>query len=296
MNDQRSFSYFWKKYRVGFFFMAPAFLLILVFAIYPLFYTVFLSFNKYNMGSGVPRSFIGIANYRELLKDMEFTRSLLVTLISTFWGVGFTLIFGVILALLLNKEGLIPGVLRAVSLMPMLIASAALSVAWTLMYNYSFGLLNAILGIFGLPGINFLGEVSNALPSLIVLDIWQFTPFVMILVLAGLKGIPMELYEAAAIDGASRTQSFFHITLPSLRNILITTTIMRIIDTFKTFEKPYMMTNGGPALSTQTINLMVYSKAFNRYELGYGAAGALLITIMIGILSVLFMRFVNTEK
>jgi multiple sugar transport system permease protein len=216
--------------------------------------------------------------------------------IYTFWGVGFTLIFGVILALLLNKEGLVPGILRAVSLMPMLIASAALSVAWTLMYNYSFGLLNAVLTAFHLPRLNFLGEIRYALPSLIVLDIWQFTPFVMILVLAGLKNIPVELYEAASIDGANKMQGFFRITLPSLRNILITTMIMRVIDTFKTFEKPYMMTNGGPALSTQTINLMVYSKAFNRYELGYGAAGALLITIMIAVLSILFMRFSGSQK
>lgn len=289
--NKKSAGYRWYKYRIGIIFMAPAVILILVFAIYPLLYTIFLSFNKFNLGSGIPRRFIGLANYFDLMKDMEFIRSIVVTVIYTFWGVGFTLIFGVLLALLLNKEGLVPGILRAVSLMPMLIASAALSVAWTLMYNYSFGLLNAVLSAFNLPRVNFLGEVRNALPSLIVLDIWQFTPFVMILVLAGLKGIPSELYEAASIDGANKVQSFLRITLPSLRNILITTMIMRVIDTFKTFEKPYMMTNGGPALSTQTINLMVYSKAFNRYELGYGAAGALLITIMIAILSIFFMRF-----
>jgi multiple sugar transport system permease protein len=242
------------------------------------------------MGSGAPRRFIGIENYITLLQDTQFLNSIVVTLVYTFWGVAFTMIFGVLLALILNKEGLIPGVLRAVSLMPMLICGAALSVAWVLMYNYSFGVLNAALTGLGLSKVNFLGEIKNALPSLIVLDVWQFTPYVMILVLAGLKGIPMDLYEAAAIDGANKTQCFLSITLPSLRNVLITTLIMRVIDTFKTFEKPFMMTNGGPALSTDTINLHVYNSAFIRYEMGYGAAGALVITVLIALLSILFMK------
>jgi multiple sugar transport system permease protein len=177
----------------------------------------------------------------------------------------------------------------------MLICSAALSVAWVLLYNYSFGVLNAVFAAFGMAPVNFLGEIKNALPALIVLDIWQFTPYVMILVSAGLKGIPTDLYEAAAIDGSNKIQSFFAITLPSLRGVLITTLIMRIIDTFKTFEKPLMMTNGGPALSTNTINLHVYNTAFLRNDMGYGSAGALLITIMIGILSILFVK-VTTGK
>ncbi|MDR0561902.1 MAG: sugar ABC transporter permease [Spirochaetaceae bacterium] len=288
--ERKQSKYLWNKYRIGLVFTAPAFLMVLCFAVYPTLYTIYLSFFKYNMASGTPRRFLGLANYINLIKDTQFIHAIAVTLAYTFWGVAFTMIFGVLLALLLNKDGIVPGILRSVSLLPMLICSAALSVAWALMYNYSFGVLNAILDGIGLQKINFLGEVKNALPSLIVLDIWQFTPFVMILVLAGLKGIAKELYEAAEIDGANKAQSFFSITLPSIKGVLITTLIMRIIDTFKTFEKPFMMTNGGPALSTDTINLHVYNTAFISYELGYGSAGALLITILIALLSVLFMR------
>jgi len=264
--------------------------MILVFAIYPMLDTVILSFYKYNLSMGAPRKFIGFENYLELFKDSDFINSIVVTVVYTFWGVSFTMVFGMILALLLNKEGIIPNILRAVSLMPMLICGAALSVAWTLMYNYSFGLLNAILAAFNLPRVNFLGEVRNALPSLITLDIWQFTPFVMILVLAGLKGIPMELYEAASIDGANKVQSFFRITLPSLRGVLFTIVVMRIIDTFKTFEKPYIMTNGGPAMTTNTINLQVFNTAFSLWNMGYGSAGALIITVLIAIMSILLMK------
>ncbi|MDR1903975.1 MAG: sugar ABC transporter permease [Treponema sp.] len=284
----------WKKHRIGLFFITPAGLMVLVFAVYPMLYTVYLSFFKHNMASGTARRFIGAANYINLLRDSQFLNSIFVTLVYTFWGVLFTMIFGVLLALLLNKDGFVPGILRSVSLMPMLICSAALSVAWVLMYNYSFGVLNAVLTAVGLPKMNFLGEIKTALPSLIILDVWQFTPYVMILVLAGLKGIPTELYEAAAIDGANKVQSFFRITLPSLRSVLITTLIMRVIDTFKTFEKPFMMTNGGPALSTDTINLHVYNTAFISYEMGYGSAGALIITLLIALLSIVFMKFAGS--
>jgi multiple sugar transport system permease protein len=286
----------WYNYKVGIMFMAPAFLMIAVFAFYPLFYTIYLSSFKYSLITAMPKRFIGISNYLSLLKDAQFLNSIKVTTIYTFWGVVSTMVFGVALALLLNKEGIVPGILRAVALMPMLICGAALSVAWVMMYNHSFGVLNALLEAFGFERVNFLGEIKNALPSLIVLDVWQFTPFVMILVLAGLKNIPTELYEAAEIDGANKVQSFIKITLPSLSPVLFTTMIMRVIDTFKTFEKPYMMTNGGPAMSTETINLNVYNKAFIGYELGYGSAGALIITILIALLSIIFMKVSGTGK
>jgi multiple sugar transport system permease protein len=286
----------WYNYRIGLMFMAPAIFMVAVFALYPLFYTIYLSSFKYSLVTGMPKRFIGLSNYISLIKDAQFLNSIKVTVIYTFWGVISTMVFGVAIALLLDKEGLVPGILRAVALMPMLICGAALSVAWVMMYNHSFGVLNAVLEMLGLQRVNFLGEIRNALPSLIVLDIWQFTPFVMILVLAGLKNIPRELYEAADIDGANKVQCFMRITLPSLKSVLFTTLIMRIIDTFKTFEKPYMMTNGGPAMSTETINLNVYNKAFLSYEIGYGSAGALIITILIAILSIIFMKVSGAEK
>ena len=280
----------WYRYKIGALFLAPAVIMVLVFAIYPMLDTLILSFYKYNLAMGVPRRFTGLENYFNLIKDPDFINSIKVTVIYTFWGVGFTMILGMVLALLLNKEGLVPRMLRAVALMPMLICGAALSVAWTLMYNYSFGLLNAILSAFNLPRVNFLGEIRNAMPSLIALDVWQFTPFVMILILAGLKGIPTELYEAASIDGANKAQSFFRITIPSLKGVLFTILVMRIIDTFKTFEKPYIMTNGGPAMTTNTVNLQVFNTAFSLWNMGYGSAGAIIITMLIAVLSILLMK------
>lgn len=290
MRKNGKWNHFWRKYKTGLFFITPAFLMVLIFAIYPLIQTVILSFYKYNLVSAMPRKPIGFANYAKLLSDSQFLLSIRVTLVYTFWGVLLTMILGMALAMLLNREGILAGILRSVSLMPMLICGAALAVAWALMYNFSFGALNAILAVFGVAPVNFLGTVEAALPSLIALDVWQFTPYVMILVLAGLKGISAELYEAASIDGASKTQSFLHITLPSLKGVLTTTLIMRVIDTFKTFEKPYIMTNGGPALTTETINLHVFKTAFVSWELGYGSAGALVITILIAALSVVFMK------
>jgi multiple sugar transport system permease protein len=216
--------------------------------------------------------------------------SLKVTAIYTIWGVLATMVLGVLLALLLNSKGKLVGFLRAVSLVPMLICSMALSVAWALVYNTNFGALNAILQALGLPTQNFLGTVKTALPSLIAIDVWQFTPYVMILTLAGLKGISPELYEAARIDGANQMQCFWKITIPSLRGVLVTTLVMRVIDTFKTFEKPLVLTNGGPAMSTDTINLHVFNTAFSSWDMGYGSAGSIVITLIIALFSAAFIR------
>ncbi|MDR1640524.1 MAG: sugar ABC transporter permease [Clostridiales bacterium] len=271
-------------------FMLPAIAAVAFFAIYPLAYTGALSLQKFNLTSGAPAKFIGLGNYVRLFSDSQFMNSLKVTAIYTIWGVLATMVLGVLLALLLNSKGKLVGFLRAVSLVPMLICSMALSVAWALVYNTNFGALNAILQALGLPTQNFLGTVKTALPSLIAIDVWQFTPYVMILTLAGLKGISPELYEAARIDGANQMQCFWKITIPSLRGVLVTTLVMRVIDTFKTFEKPLVLTNGGPAMSTDTINLHVFNTAFSSWDMGYGSAGSIVITLIIALFSAAFIR------
>jgi multiple sugar transport system permease protein len=278
-----------KSLRVGTLFVLPAMVLVGVFSIYPLAQTLYLSFFKYNMMKPAGRRFVGFGNYLKLFGNPEFLLTLRVTLYYTLWGVSATMVFGVALALLLNRGGRIVALLRSVSLMPMLICGVALAVAWQLVYNSSFGALNALLGLFGIAPVNFLGDVKVALYALIAIDVWQFTPFVMILTTAGLQGISPELYEAAAMDGANYWRRFWHITLPSLQNVLLMTMVLRIIDTFKTFEKPFILTRGGPAMTTTTINLFIYDQAFSRNEMGYGAASAFVISAIIGVLSIAFV-------
>ena len=285
-----------KERRIFWAFLAPAGIFIGIFSIYPLISTFILSFYKYNAASGIPRKFNGFGNYIREFTHPQFLNSLKITIVYTAVGVLFTMLFGFILALLLNKNGIIFKVLRGVALMPYLISSVALTVAWQIMYNSNFGLFNMVLNSMGFSSVNWLGDPKIALYSIVVTDIWQFTPFVMILVLAGMQGISPEYYEAAPVDGASKSQILFYITIPLMRKILITILIMRIIDTFKTFEKPKILTNGGPGQATELISLHVYKTSFAQWEFGYGATGAVIIAAIIALLTIFIIKLSNMNE
>ena len=277
-------------------FMAPAILFIGIFSIYPLLNTIYMSFTKYNIASGRPMTFNGLANYQRLFSQPQFFHSMGVTLKYTAVGVVSTMLLGFIMALLLNSDGIITKVLRGIALMPMLICSVALTVAWQLMYNPNFGLFNIVLQMLNLPIKNWLGDPNLALYALALTDVWQFTPFVMILTLAGFQSINPDYYEAASIDGASRTQMLFRITLPLMQNVLTIILVMRIIDAFKTFEKPRIMTDGGPMKLTETINLHVYRTAFLEWEFGYGATGAFVVALVMVILTFFIFKLTRAGK
>jgi multiple sugar transport system permease protein len=164
------------------------------------------------------------------------------------------------------------------------------------MYNPNFGLFNMVLQSLNLPIQNWLGNRSIALGALALTDVWQYTPFVMILTLADLQGINPEYYEAAAVDGANRIQRLLMITLPLLKNVLITIMVMRIIDTFKTFEKPRILTDGGPLKSTEVINLFVYRTSFISWDFGYGAAGAAIMVLFIAMLTFAIVKLTSMNE
>jgi multiple sugar transport system permease protein len=277
--------------RAWFLFVTPAFIVILTLSLYPLLYTFFLSVHRYNIASGMPKRFNGLANFISIIGNERFLNSIKITFIYVIIGVASTMILGVALALLLNDSGMIMRVLRGVALLPMLICGVALVLAWQLLYNSDFGLFNMILEAAGLPARNWLGDPKITLYAMALTDIWQCTPFVMILTLAGIQSISEEYYEAAAIDGANRVQVLFHITLPLLKNVLLTVLIIRMIDCFKTFEKPRLLTNnGGPAGTTELISLYVYKQSFESWEYGIGAMGAVVIAALIAILTVFIIK------
>ncbi len=276
-------------------FMAPTLFFVGAFSLYPLLNTIYLSFFKYNIASGTPKRFNGLANYIRLFSQPQFFESLLVTFKYVVVGVVSTMLLGFIMALLLNGNGFIIKILRGVALMPMLICSVALTVAWQLMYNPNFGLFNIIMQMLGLPIQNWLGNPDIALYSLALTDTWQFTPFVMILTLAGFQSISPDYYEAAAIDGANRRQMLFRITLPLMKKVLLIILVMRVIDAFKTFEKPRIMTDGGPMRLTETINLHVYRTAFLQWEFGYGATGAFVVAIVMACLTLFIIKITRID-
>ena len=277
-------------------FMAPTIFFIGVFLLYPLANTFYLSFFRYNLASGNPMVFNGIDNYIRAFTHPLFLNSLRITMIYTVIGVGLTMVIGFALALLLNSDGIIFKLLRGVSLMPFLISSVALTVAWQVLYNPNFGLFNMILNSLGIASVNWLGDPNIALYAIALTDVWQFTPFVMILVLAGMQGISTEYYEAAAVDGASKWQMLWNITVPLLKNVLLTILILRIIDTFKTFEKPRILTNGGPGQATELISLHIYKTSFIQWEFGFGATGAVIVAVSICILTFVIIKLFQLKE
>jgi multiple sugar transport system permease protein len=285
------------KTRAWFLFVVPAIIFVAIFSLYPLINTVYLSFQKYNAASGNKPAFNGIKNYITLIGNDQFLNSLKVTVIYTLVGVTSTMVLGVVLALLLSGGGRLFNIMRGIALLPMLICGAALTIAWMLLYNSNFGLFNIVLDIFHRPPVNWLGTPGLTLYALALTDTWQCTPFVMILTLAGIQGISSDYYEAAAIDGANKVQMFFRITLPLLKNVLLTILIMRIIDEVKVFEKPYLMANkGGPMNSTELITVYVYKQSFERWEYGIGATGSLIVAIMIAVLTFCILKLSRVNK
>ncbi|GHT63181.1 ABC transporter permease [Spirochaetia bacterium] len=277
-------------------FVGPAMAIISVFVLYPIISVFILSFQKFNMASAAKKIFVGFQNYKNMFSQTgDFLNSLKVTLIYTLVGVTSTMILGVGLALLLNSQGVIIRILRGISLIPYLICGVALAFAWVLLYNTSFGLLNIIFEAVHIPQVDWLGSSRVAIYSLAIIETWQFTPFVMILTLAGLQGITADYYEAAAIDGAGKVRMLFNITLPLLKNVLLSVLILRLIDCIKAFEKVRILTMGGPMNSTDLISHNVYKAAFLRSEMGLGAAGAVIITLIIAALSFIVMKTVDNK-
>ncbi|GHV60192.1 sugar ABC transporter permease [Spirochaetia bacterium] len=276
-------------------FVGPAMILLAVFVIYPIIQVLILSFQKYNLVSGIPKRFIGLRNFRDMIVRPDFGNSLKVSGIFTAVGVTSTMILGVALALLLNSQGWIIRILRGISLIPFLICGVAVAFAWVLLYNPTFGLFNFILSVFNLGPIDWLGDQKMAIYSIAFIETWQFTPFVMILTLAGLQGISSDYYEAAAIDGANKVQRLLHITLPLLKNVLLTIFILRLIDCIKSFEKVRILTVGGPVNSTDIMSHYVYRISFIRNELGLGAAGALVVTLITAILTVIIVKTIKSD-
>jgi ABC-type sugar transport system permease subunit len=226
--------------------------------------------------------FVGLSNYLGILKDATFWRSMATTALFVAESVVLQMTAGVAIALLLSHGLPGMGVIRTLFLAPMMIAPVFAGMIWRLCLSDDFGIVKYLLQTLGweAPPL-WLADPDYALHTVVVINSWQWTPFVVLFVTAGLQIIPDELYEAAYLDGASRTRAFFAITLPLLAPILITVLIFRTIDAIKVFDVIYATTSGGPGDSTETISYLVYQQATNFFDLGYGSAIAVLMLLAV---------------
>ena len=283
---------------LGYIMLVPATLAIFAIAIYPFAYGILLSFQEYNLRRPAQRGFIGIDNFvRILTTDREFYGTLQYSFFYTIMVVLFSYITGLGLALLLNREVKFRGFFRAMILMPWVISPAVAATSWIWVLNDRVGIINVTLrnlGIIDTP-IQFLANTDIVRWTVIFTSAWRAYPFMMIVILAGLQGIPKDLYESAYIDGAGFFKSFAYITMPMLKTVSAISTTLMFIWTFNNFEGIYLLTRGGPNHATFVLPILTYYMAFYRANLGYASAIAVIMLVILLLISTLYLKFVNKK-
>ena len=278
--------------------VAPALAIVLTVVFIPAVNALLMSFKSYDLRRPSSIGFIGLKNYAAIFADPLFWRSLWKTLVWVTLGVGFQFVFGFILALLLNKKFLGRGLVRSLSLIPWVTPGVLIGLMWRWIFDGNYGVLNDLLLKIGLvhDKIPFLAQESTAFPAVILTIIWQGIPFFALMLLAGLQGIPDELYDAASVDGASGVQKFFLVTIPSLKSVIFVTTLLRIIWVANSVDVIFNLTEGGPAYSTQTLSVYIFNKG-NSLNLGYAATMSIMLTLALASVAVLYLRniFRNQE-
>jgi multiple sugar transport system permease protein len=281
--DERPLRAYWP-------FIAPAVVLTLAVILFPWAFTGWMSLNEWKVGE--QRSFVGLANYAALLTDVRFGEAVWHTLVYTALAVILPLVLGTIAALIFHEHFPLRGFLRSVFILPMMATPVAIALVWTMMFHPQLGVLNYLLSLVGLPPSLWVFDARTVIPSLVMVETWQWTPLVMLIVLGGLASLPVDPYESAEIDGASMWQKFRHITLPLIMPMLMVSVIIRTIDAVKSFDIIFAITQGGPGTASETINIYLYLQAFSFFNIGYGSALAVVFFIIVVALalSLLWLR------
>ena len=273
-------------------FAAPALVLTVVVLFLPMIYAFGLSFFQYSIARPRPNPpFVGLSNYADVLVHSGFVFSVWVTIVYTLVAVALEFGLGLAFALLLNREFRLQGVVRTLLMLPLFLTPIVVGLIWTLIYTPNNGVLSATIAALRLGGPTaWLGEPSTAMPAVILVDVWQNTPFMFLVLLAGLQSLPPHVYEAAAIDGASSWQTLVNVTLPMLKPLILVALIIRGMDAFRAFDTIYLLTGGGPGVLTQVISLTVYYIAFQTYDLGLSSAASFIVLVLVLGFSIFFVR------
>lgn len=277
--------------------LVPCFLFVAVFAFYPILYSLYLSLHKIILGlPGLGEPFVGLENYRELLKDRVALSALRNTFIFVFVSTFFEILFGLLIALIINRHFRGRGLVRAAILVPWAIPTVVSSQMWRFLFHDKYGLLNFLL--FGSDTSAYSAWLASpvaAFAAIIAADVWKTSSFAGLLILAGLQTIPDELYEAARIDGASAWQQFRRITLPLIKPALLVALLFRTMDAFRVFDLVFVMTQGGPADSTNVLQFYGYKKIFTEGLMGYGSTISVLVFFITFAVSLMYIRIIGTR-
>jgi multiple sugar transport system permease protein len=289
MAHKRTYRRPWYERHFNFLLLLPALIIIIFLTVYPIVNVVQLSFYKYNYLRG-GKALIGFGNYLRLSGDWFFLQGLKNTFLFSITATMAEVLLGLGLALLFNvrfrgRKWLLPAVI-----FPMMLSTMVVCAIWRAMYHYDYGILNHLLSLIGLGRVKWLIDPKLALWSVVLVDIWQWTPMAFLILLAGLQSIPKEFYEAARVDGATGFKLFRRITLPLLRNHLMLALLLRSIDTFKIFDKVYALTGGGPGSATETISFYIYREGFRYFNMGRASAAAVVMFLAVGVITAFYIR------
>jgi len=273
----------------GYAFLLPSIAGFLLFSVFPVLGVIVLSFLKWDVLT--PAEFAGLANYEKLfLRDHIFRKAMVNTIYYVVLTVPPLITFGIALALLVNQKLKGIGVFRTIYFMPIVGLLVAEALLWAWLYDADFGLINSMLRSIGSQPVPWLGSTDWAMPAVAVMSVWRSAGYYMVIFLAGIQGIPSELYEAAAIDGANRWHRFIYVTIPMLTPVIFLSIVIAMINTFQVFTSAWVLTKGGPYYATTTIVMRIYTSAFQDFRMGYASAMALVLFAIIVIMTLAQMR------
>lgn len=277
-------------------FLGPTLLILVVMLAFPTGYVLLISLRDFqltNPTAGNP--FVGLENYRTLLSDAAFFAALWKSVLFTVASVALTFGLGMGIALLLNRPNLSGiGLTRTVILVPLILTPLVIGAMYRFMLERDNGIINEILPLVGLERIPFLASPTWAMISVILVDAWQWTPFAVLVLLAGLESLPVAPFEAAQMDGASRWGEFWYITMPLLAPVIAVVLLIRTMDAFREFDKIFIMTGGGPGSATETLPIFLYRAGFQDFNMGFSAATGVVMLIIVTIVSAFYVRRIHT--
>jgi len=266
-----------KDEHIGLLFIAPALLVLLALVAYPIIDVILLSLHKVDVLEGFKRTYIGLQNYINALSDSLLHTAFINTLEFVIGATVLEVLLGLLLATIFSIEFRGRDKLVPLIIVPMMLPIIVISSFWRIMYHTEFGIINALLKLVGLPPVNWLGDTHTAMLAIIIVDVWQYTPFAFLIIYAGIQSIPPSIIDAALVDGASLPQIIRHIVLPLVKRYILVVAMLRIIDTFRIFDKVFALTGGGPGSSTEVLSFVIYKNAFRYYEFGYAASQAVIM-------------------
>lgn len=278
---------------IKYFFIWPALFVVLAVSIFPLIYSLTTSFMSFRLVPPIPPRFVAFENYTSLLANPRFWHVTLTTSIIAFISVAIQYVIGFAVALALHAK--VPGekLFRVGFLLPMLIAPVAVALIARQIFNPTQGPLNQFMTFLGFPNLPFLTETHWSIGALITVEVWQWTPFIILMLLAGLATLPDDVYEAASLENASSWRQFWDITFPMMLPISVAVVFIRLIESYKIIDTVFVLTGGGPGISTETLTLFAYQEGFKKFNLGYTSALSFLFLIVITVIGVVYLAILK---